>query len=130
MKTSNSVIQKAFDEIEWAHQCADLAARARGRSGTVWELYVRHLSADVDEALQHVPAPATKRAIEIARDFGYAGNENEAAYFVWEASDMEAVGLSDEELTAIEGINARIDAHRQKSGKGQLKCIVLERSQV
>lgn len=130
MKTSNSVIQEAFDEIEWAHQCADLAARARGRCGTVWELYVRHLSADVDEALQHVPAAATKRAIEIARDFGYAGNENEAAYFVWEASDIEAVGLSDDELTAIEGINARIDAHRQKSGKGQLKCIVLERGQV
>lgn len=109
--------QTGFDETLWAHRCAELAARARGRSGTVWEIYVRHFSADIDEALHHVPAAYTKRAIEIARDFGYAGNEDNAAYFVWKASDMEAVALSGEDLRAIAGINATIDAHRQACGQ-------------
>ncbi|ABM33345.1 hypothetical protein QRO08_11960 [Paracidovorax citrulli] len=68
-----------FDETLWAHRCAELAARARGRSGAVWELYVRNLSADVDEVMPTVPTAARQRAAEIARDFGYETREVLAA---------------------------------------------------
>ncbi len=71
MSATDHCGQGAFDETLWAHRCAELAARARGRSGGVWELYVRNLSEDIDEAMPTLPSSAHQRAVELAREFGY-----------------------------------------------------------
>lgn len=71
MTAADNAGQAAFDETSWTHRCAELAARARGRSGGVWELYVRNLSADVDEVMPTIPSTARQRAVELAREFGY-----------------------------------------------------------
>lgn len=71
MSAADDAGQAAFDETLWTHRCAELAARARGRSGGVWELYVRNLSEDIDEVLPTVPLTARQRAVEVAREFGY-----------------------------------------------------------
>ncbi|WP_019700250.1 hypothetical protein [Paracidovorax oryzae] len=71
MSAADDTGQAAFDETSWTHRCAELAARARGRSGGVWELYVRNLSEAIDEVLPTVPSAARQRAAEVAREFGY-----------------------------------------------------------
>ncbi|GEM_PF-4827338 len=71
MSAADDAGQAAFDETSWTHRCAELAARARGRSGAVWELYVRNLSEVIDEVLPTVPSAARRRAVEVAREFGY-----------------------------------------------------------
>lgn len=71
MSADDAAGQAAFDETSWTHRCAALAARARGRSGGVWELYVRNLSEAIDEVMPTVPSAARQRAVEVAREFGY-----------------------------------------------------------
>lgn len=79
MSATDDAGQAAFDETQWTHRCAQLAARARGRSGGVWELYVRNLSKDIDEDMPAVPSSARQRAVEVAREFGYEAREVLAA---------------------------------------------------